>query len=87
MEYSGPPRDGADRSSRVQDGLLANGFCARRGEGVKLVEELNKGQIDLDTSKDVEVVCAPPLPYLVEVKSNLRKDSASNIRGASGKGG
>eukprot|EP00929_Paragymnodinium_shiwhaense_P025051 TRINITY_DN1523_c0_g5_i1.p1 TRINITY_DN1523_c0_g5~~TRINITY_DN1523_c0_g5_i1.p1 ORF type:complete len:342 (-),score=84.98 TRINITY_DN1523_c0_g5_i1:182-1123(-) len=40
----------------------------------KLIEELNAGDIKVDTSKDVEVVCAPSFVFLNEVKSNLRKD-------------
>jgi len=39
----------------------------------KLVAELNAGDV---TSKDVEVVCAPPFVYLSEVAGSLRKDYA-----------
>mmetsp|Transcript_49741 Transcript_49741/g.79230 ORF Transcript_49741/g.79230 Transcript_49741/m.79230 type:complete len:290 (+) Transcript_49741:52-921(+) len=39
----------------------------------KLVEELNEGEV---TSKDVEVVCAPPFVFLSEVQGTLRKDYA-----------
>eukprot|EP00929_Paragymnodinium_shiwhaense_P025045 TRINITY_DN1523_c0_g2_i1.p2 TRINITY_DN1523_c0_g2~~TRINITY_DN1523_c0_g2_i1.p2 ORF type:complete len:311 (-),score=105.23 TRINITY_DN1523_c0_g2_i1:133-1065(-) len=42
----------------------------------KLVEELNAGDVKVDTSKDVEVVCAPGFLFLDEVKKNLRKDYA-----------
>ncbi|CAJ1404013.1 unnamed protein product [Effrenium voratum] len=41
-------------------------------ESVKtLVKELNDGEL---TTKDVEVVCAPPFLYLAEVKDSLRKE-------------
>ncbi|CAE7775930.1 unnamed protein product [Symbiodinium sp. CCMP2592] len=39
----------------------------------KLVKDLNDGDI---TSKDVEVVCAPPFVFLSEVQGSLRKDFA-----------
>eukprot|EP00929_Paragymnodinium_shiwhaense_P025046 TRINITY_DN1523_c0_g3_i1.p1 TRINITY_DN1523_c0_g3~~TRINITY_DN1523_c0_g3_i1.p1 ORF type:complete len:313 (-),score=79.70 TRINITY_DN1523_c0_g3_i1:326-1264(-) len=42
----------------------------------KLIEELNAGEVTVDTSKDVEVVCAPSYVFLNEVKNNLRKDYA-----------
>ena len=38
MEYSGPPRAGGDRSSRFQDGLLANDHSREQEE---LLSELN----------------------------------------------
>mmetsp|Transcript_71936 Transcript_71936/g.168385 ORF Transcript_71936/g.168385 Transcript_71936/m.168385 type:complete len:235 (+) Transcript_71936:55-759(+) len=37
----------------------------------KLVEDLNAGEV---TSKDVEVICAPPFVFLSEVQGSLRKD-------------
>lgn len=39
----------------------------------KLIADLNAGEI---TSKDVEVVCAPPFVYLSEAQGSLRKDFA-----------
>eukprot|EP00416_Gambierdiscus_australes_P015936 CAMPEP_0171056704 /NCGR_PEP_ID=MMETSP0766_2-20121228/1231_1 /TAXON_ID=439317 /ORGANISM="Gambierdiscus australes, Strain CAWD 149" /LENGTH=336 /DNA_ID=CAMNT_0011511671 /DNA_START=41 /DNA_END=1048 /DNA_ORIENTATION=+ len=40
----------------------------------QLVDELNAGELEVDASKDVEVVCAPPFVFLSEVQSSLRKD-------------
>jgi len=40
----------------------------------KLVGELNAGSVEVDTSKDVEVVCAPPFVFLTDVQKSLRKD-------------
>lgn len=48
----------------------------------KLIEELNAGKIEVDTAKDVQVVCAPPFVYLSQVKGSLRPDyavSAQNL--------
>ncbi|CAE8726470.1 unnamed protein product [Polarella glacialis] len=42
----------------------------------QLIEELNSAKLEVDTSKDVEVVCSPPFVYLSQVKSDLRKDYA-----------
>lgn len=42
----------------------------------QLIAELNDAKIEVDTSKDVEVVCSPPFVYLSQVKSDLRKDFA-----------
>jgi len=42
----------------------------------QLVEELNAGELEVDASKDVEVVCAPPFVFLSEVEGSLRKDYA-----------
>jgi triosephosphate isomerase len=42
----------------------------------KLVEALNAAKPEVDTSKDVEVVCAPPMVYLSTVKDSLRADYA-----------
>jgi len=41
-----------------------------------LIAGLNDGKIDIDTSKDVEVVCAPPAIFLSQAKDTLRKDFA-----------
>jgi triosephosphate isomerase len=44
-------------------------------ESVKqLVSDLNAAKLDVEASKDVEVVCAPPFVYLSEVQGALRKD-------------
>jgi triosephosphate isomerase (TIM) len=52
-------------------------------ESVKqLVADLNKATLQVDPSKDVQVVCSPPLVYLAEVAGSLRKDfavSAQNL--------
>jgi len=46
-------------------------------ESVKnLVMDLNKGTLQVDTSKDVEVICAPPDVFLSEVAHSLRPDYA-----------
>jgi triosephosphate isomerase len=42
----------------------------------QLVDELNAVSLDVDTSKDVQVVCSPPMVYLSQVKGSLRKDFA-----------
>lgn len=42
----------------------------------QLIADLNAGDIEPDTSKDVEVVCAPPFTYLSEVRKALRGDFA-----------
>lgn len=39
-----------------------------------LVEDLNGRKLEVDTSKDVEVVCSPPFVYLSEVKNTIRPD-------------
>ena len=47
MQYPGPPRVGADRSSSDQDGLSANGILWRSLESLPslvLLSELNRGQ-------------------------------------------
>ena len=47
MQYPGPPRVGADRSSSDQDGLLASGVLGRRLESPPspaLLSELDCGQ-------------------------------------------
>merc|ERR1719253_1949398 len=52
-------------------------------ESVKqLVEELNKGKIDQDIEKEVDVVCAAPFVYLSQVAKDLRpgyKVAAQNM--------
>lgn len=48
----------------------------------KLIEDLNAGDVVVDTKKDVEVVCAPPNIFLTEAKAKLRGDyevSAQNM--------
>lgn len=42
----------------------------------QLIADLNDGEVEPDTSKDVEVVCAPPFAYLSEVRKSLRGDYA-----------
>eukprot|EP00927_Polykrikos_kofoidii_P031877 TRINITY_DN27300_c0_g2_i1.p1 TRINITY_DN27300_c0_g2~~TRINITY_DN27300_c0_g2_i1.p1 ORF type:complete len:318 (+),score=54.93 TRINITY_DN27300_c0_g2_i1:64-1017(+) len=41
-----------------------------------LVAELNSRAVDVDSARDVEVICAPPFVYLSEVQGSLRKDYA-----------
>jgi len=41
-----------------------------------LVKDLNAGEVTVDLSKDVEVVCAPPFVFLSEVAKTLRKEYA-----------
>eukprot|EP00747_Dinoflagellata_sp_TGD_P146081 gnl/TRDRNA2_/TRDRNA2_176644_c4_seq4.p1 gnl/TRDRNA2_/TRDRNA2_176644_c4~~gnl/TRDRNA2_/TRDRNA2_176644_c4_seq4.p1 ORF type:complete len:357 (+),score=70.07 gnl/TRDRNA2_/TRDRNA2_176644_c4_seq4:61-1131(+) len=81
--YGISPNLGYDRGNHARDmSLYARRFFVGGNwkangspESVKkLVEDLNKGEVCVDTSKDVEVVCAPPFPFLSEVKSSLRKD-------------
>jgi len=58
----------AERKFIVGGNWKANGSP----DSVKaLIEELNAGEV---TSKDVEVVCAPPFVFLSEVQGALRKD-------------
>eukprot|EP00933_Yihiella_yeosuensis_P066183 TRINITY_DN7030_c0_g1_i1.p1 TRINITY_DN7030_c0_g1~~TRINITY_DN7030_c0_g1_i1.p1 ORF type:complete len:305 (+),score=101.22 TRINITY_DN7030_c0_g1_i1:68-982(+) len=46
-------------------------------ESVKsLVDDLNAAKLEVDTEKDVQVVCAPPSVFLAEVAGSLRKDFA-----------
>lgn len=40
----------------------------------RLIEELNSGRVEVDTAKDVEVVCSPPFVYLAQAKQSLRSD-------------
>lgn len=54
-------------------GWKANGSPASVKQ---LVEELNSAKVEVDPTKDVEVVVAPPFPYLSEVKHSLRADYA-----------
>lgn len=62
---------GSERKFFVGGNWKANGSP----DSVKtLVEELNAGKMAVDTSKDVEVVCAPPFVYLSQVKNSLRPD-------------
>merc|ERR1712046_219176 len=42
----------------------------------QLIKDLNHGKLEVDTSTDVQVVCAPPFVYLSEVKGQLRPDYA-----------
>jgi len=42
----------------------------------QLVQDLNAGRLSVDLAKQVEVVCAPPFPYLLDVKQSLRSDYA-----------
>lgn len=42
----------------------------------QLVSDLNRGSVNVDTSKDVQVVCAPPSIFLSDVKRKLRSDYA-----------
>eukprot|EP00403_Amphidinium_massartii_P016828 CAMPEP_0178432896 /NCGR_PEP_ID=MMETSP0689_2-20121128/32627_1 /TAXON_ID=160604 /ORGANISM="Amphidinium massartii, Strain CS-259" /LENGTH=256 /DNA_ID=CAMNT_0020054909 /DNA_START=77 /DNA_END=847 /DNA_ORIENTATION=- len=42
----------------------------------QLVKDLNAGEVTVDLSKDVEVICAPPFPFLSDVQKTLRKEYA-----------
>jgi len=78
--FAGPAQRVSSRIGRTALGarrFFVGGNWKANGspDSVKqLVEDLNAAKLEVDATKDVEVVLAPPMVYLSQVKATLRKD-------------